>query len=42
MAVQRSGVTEENIANTPSTQNTVTPYGAPVPGQGPQVYQQCK
>ncbi|XP_052718709.1 peroxisomal membrane protein PEX14-like [Crassostrea angulata] len=40
MAVQRSGVTEENIANTPSTQNTVTPYGAPIPGQGPQVYQQ--
>lgn len=28
MAVQRSGVTEENIVNTPSTQNTVTPYGA--------------
>lgn len=37
-AVQRSGVTEEIHAS--STQNTVTPYGAPIPGQGPQVYQQ--
>ena len=40
IAVQRSGVLEENTVSVPEIQSTVNPYGAPIPG--PKVYQQCK
>ncbi|XP_078337266.1 peroxisomal membrane protein PEX14-like isoform X3 [Crassostrea virginica] len=38
IAVQRSGVLEENTVSVPEIQSTVNPYGAPIPR--PQVYQQ--